>query len=120
MIDGLHHVQLAMPEGGEDAARAFYGGVLGMTEAAKPSALVGRGGVWFEAGGARVHLGVERPFVPARKAHPCLLVADVGRARARLAAAGVASAAGEDLPDLRRVYVADPFGNRIEIAEIRP
>ena len=117
MIEAIHHVQLAIPEGGEDEARGFYGGVLGMREVAKPSVLAGRGGVWFEAGGARVHLGVETGFAPARKAHPCLLVRDLGEARRRLAAAGVAMATDVDLPDLRRLYVADPFGNRIEIAE---
>lgn len=115
MIEAIHHVQLAMPEGGEDEARGFYAGILGMREVAKPSVLAGRGGVWFEVGGARVHLGVETGFAPARKAHPCLLVRDLGEARRRLAAAEVAT--DVDLPDLRRLYVADPFGNRIEIAE---
>ena len=74
MIIGLDHVQLAMPAGGEDAARAFYGGVLGMAERAKPPDLAKRGGCWFHASGVEVHLGVEEPFRAAAKAHPALLV----------------------------------------------
>ncbi len=66
-----------MPEGAEALARGFYGGVLGLDEVAKPAALAGRGGVWFESGGLRLHLGVERPFAPAKKAHPALQVADL-------------------------------------------
>ncbi|MFX8270408.1 glyoxalase, partial [Acinetobacter baumannii] len=66
----LEHVQLAMPKGGEDAARGFYGAVLGLTEVAKPAELAGRGGCWFEAGAVKLHLGVEDDFRPARKAHP--------------------------------------------------
>lgn len=119
MIEALHHVQLAMPEGREAEARAFYAGVLGLTEVPKPAALRGRGGAWFERGAVRVHLGVERPFLPARKAHPAFAVGDLGAARARLEAAGVRCAAEERLPGLRRLYVADPFGNRIEIVDAR-
>ena len=111
----LHHVQLAIPPGGEDAARAFYGGALGLTEAKKPAALAARGGVWFEDGALRVHLGVEEGHVPARKAHPALAVPDLAAARARLAAH--APTAPEALPGLARFYVADPFGNRLEIVE---
>ena len=108
---GLHHVQLAMPKGAENQARAFYGDRLGLTEVAKPEALAGRGGVWFEAGDLRLHLGVEDPFVPARKAHPAIVVDDLEAAHRALPAASAISA----LPGLRRFYIADPFGNRIEI-----
>ena len=111
----LHHVQLAMPPGGEGAARAFYGGALGLPEAPKPAALAGRGGIWFEAGTLRLHLGVEPGFAPARKAHPALAVRDLAAARARLAAHAPSEV--EALPGLRRFHVADPFGNRIEIVE---
>lgn len=116
-ITGLDHVQLAMPRGGEDQARAFYGAVLGMAEIAKPAQLAARGGCWFQGGGAQIHLGVEEPFAPARKAHPALLVADLAAARAALAAAGVAATPDESVPGVRRCYVADPFGNRIELIQ---
>lgn len=75
LVRGLDHVQLAMPKGGEARAIAFYAGVLGFAPVEKPPALSGRGGVWFEAGPVRLHLGVETPFHPARKAHPAFEVA---------------------------------------------
>lgn len=116
-IVALHHVQLAMPQGGEAAARRFYAGVLGLREVPKPAVLLERGGLWFEANGVRVHLGVEGTFVPARKAHPALAVASLDSAVRHLDRRGVAWDHGNDLPGLRRIYVADPFENRIELAE---
>ena len=71
---GVDHVQIAMPKGSEDLARGFYGEVLGMKEIPKPQALAGRGGCWFAAGAAQVHLGAEEDFRPAKKAHPALVV----------------------------------------------
>ena len=77
----LHHVQVACPPGGEDDARRFYGDGLGMTEVEKPADLRGRGGagsgVRRRGGAAEIHVGVEDPFAPARKAHPALLLDDV-------------------------------------------
>lgn len=113
----LHHVQLAMPPGGEAAARAFYGGLLGLPEVAKPASLAARGGVWFERDGLRLHLGVERGFSPALKAHPAFLVAGLDAMRRRLEAAGCAVSADEPLPGFDRLHVADPFGNRVELLE---
>ena len=84
MIVGYDHVQVAIPAGGEAAARAFYGGLLGMTEVAKPESLAGRGGCWFAAGTAVLHLGVEEPFAPARKAHPAFTVDELEVLVARL------------------------------------
>ena len=112
-VTGLHHVQLAMPPGAEARARAFYRDVLGLREVPKPAELAGRGGAWFTGGGADVHLGTEDPFTPAAKAHPALVVDDLDAAHAALVPHG----AGEisTLPGLRRFYVVDPFGNRIEI-----
>ncbi len=117
MILDLHHIQLAMPKGGEDAARRFYVDALGLSEVDKPEALQGRGGVWFQSGTLRLHLGVDEPFAPARKAHPAFRVANLGVAVALLEEAGVAHRPDIDLPGLHRVYVADPFGNRIEICQ---
>ena len=73
----LDHVQLAMPEGGEDRAREFYAGVLGLSEVQKPAMLAMNGGAWFKSGDVELHLGVERDFAPARKAHPALLYRDL-------------------------------------------
>jgi catechol 2,3-dioxygenase-like lactoylglutathione lyase family enzyme len=113
----LDHIQLAMPPGGEERARAFYGGVLGLTEVEKPPHLAKRGGCWFEGCEIKVHLGVEAAFTPARKAHPAFLVDDLARLITKLKAAGYEPAADQPLEGYERVYVSDPFGNRIELME---
>jgi catechol 2,3-dioxygenase-like lactoylglutathione lyase family enzyme len=115
LVEGLDHVQLACPPGGEDAARRFYGEQLGLREIEKPEPLRSRGGVWFECGASqRLHLGVEEPFAPARKAHPALLV------ESPAALEELATRLGDirwdaDLPGYRRFFTEDPFGNRLEL-----
>ena len=116
-IEALDHVQLAMPAGGEAAARAFYAGLLGIPEQPKPPALAARGGCWFERGALKVHLGVEADFRPARKAHPAFVVSDIAALVAALEAAGHPTRNDEPLPGYERVYVDDPFGNRLELLE---
>lgn len=118
MILDLHHIQLAMPKDGEAAARGFYRDLLGLTEVTKPAPLQARGGVWFETGTLRIHLGVEKPFTPARKAHPGLRVSSLDDAVATLNAHRIPYRKDIDLPGLVRVYVDDPFGNRIELLEL--
>ena len=114
-ILGLHHVQLAAPAGCEEQARRFFGDLLGLEELPKPESLAGRGGVWFRAGAQELHIGVEQDFSPARKAHPAFAVADVEALRARLEAAGVATQDAPPIDGLARFYVADPWGNRVEL-----
>jgi catechol 2,3-dioxygenase-like lactoylglutathione lyase family enzyme len=116
-IVGVDHVQLAMPAGEVAVARAFYGGVLGLKEDAKPANLAVRGGVWFSGGGCRLHLGVERDFRPAKKAHPALLVEDLASLSERCRASGYPPVSYEPLDGYDRVYVFDPFGNRLELLE---
>ena len=116
-ISALHHVQLAMPKGEEAAAIAFYQGLLGLTEVAKPPILAAKGGVWFERGPVRVHLGVENGFQPAQKAHPAFEVSGVAAMLEHLEAAGVSVTRDQNLPGFERGYVEDPFGNRIELLE---
>lgn len=116
-VAGIDHVQLAMPAGGEQRAVAFYAGVLGLGQVAKPASLAARGGCWFQRGTARIHLGVEDGFRAARKAHPALLVHDLAALTARLREAGAAVDDGEPLEGFDRAYVDDPFGNRIELLE---
>lgn len=116
-IVGIEHVQLAMPAGEEAAARAFYTGLLGLPERAKPPQLAARGGCWFEAPGVKVHLGVEADFRPALKAHLALLVDDLGVLQDALEAAGVAVIPDNPVDGRARFYVADPFGNRIELMQ---
>ena len=116
-IIGIEHVQLAMPAGGEFAARAFYTGLLGLPERTKPPELAARGGCWFEAPGVKVHLGVEADFRPALKAHPALLVDDLPAMIAALAAAGVAVVKDDPADGRPRCFIDDPFGNRIELMQ---
>jgi catechol 2,3-dioxygenase-like lactoylglutathione lyase family enzyme len=113
-VTGLHHVQLAMPAGGEDEARAFYGGILGLTEVDKPLALAGRGGCWFRGAGVELHLGVDEPFAPARKAHPAFVVDDLDGLERRLNRAGHRTAGDHPFDGYRRLHATDPFGNRLE------
>jgi catechol 2,3-dioxygenase-like lactoylglutathione lyase family enzyme len=113
----LHHVQLAIPPGGEDAARAFYGGVLAMTELAKPAVLAARGGCWFRGGGWEIHLGVESNFVPARKAHPGVLVDDLDALAAHIESSGRTVEWDPHFPGHRRLYAADDHGNRLEFLQ---
>jgi catechol 2,3-dioxygenase-like lactoylglutathione lyase family enzyme len=116
-VYGLDHVQLAMPRGAEDQARAFYGAVLGLDEVPKPPNRAARGGVWFSGGTLRLHLGVEDDFRPARKAHPALLVQGLAQLAARCEAHGHAVTRDKPHDGYDNVYVADPFGNRIELME---
>jgi catechol 2,3-dioxygenase-like lactoylglutathione lyase family enzyme len=113
----VEHVQLVMPAGGEALAREFYHRALGIPEIPKPPHLAKRGGCWFESGDLKIHLGVEAEFRPARKAHPALLVADLPALQARLKSLGYVTLEDEPLEGHRRIYVHDPFGNRIELME---
>lgn len=106
-----------MPRGREEEARAFYVHVLGFEELPKPAHLAARGGAWFRSGPAEVHLGVEDDFRAAKKAHPALLVDDLAAMVAACAAAGHPALTDEPLPGFDRAYVADPFGNRIELLQ---
>jgi len=116
-ILGIDHVQVAAPAGCEDEARAFYGGLLALEEIPKPPTLAARGGCWFRAGAQELHVGVEEPFAPARKAHPGLVADDLDALAARLRAAGYVVVPDEAIPGARRFHVADPFGNRLEVRQ---
>jgi catechol 2,3-dioxygenase-like lactoylglutathione lyase family enzyme len=116
-ILAIDHVQLAMPAGQEQAARDFYGGLLDIPEVPKPPELAARGGAWFESGDVKIHLGVEVDFRPARKAHPALIVQDLPTLIPRLREAGIEIIEDDLLPGYDRIYLNDPFGNRLELLE---
>jgi catechol 2,3-dioxygenase-like lactoylglutathione lyase family enzyme len=116
-IRRLDHVQLAMPAGREDEARAFYQGLLGIREVAKPPHLAARGGCWFEQGELKVHLGVDADFRPARKAHPAFIVDDLRGLAMTLEQAGYRIVEDQPLQGYDRLYVDDPFENRIELMQ---
>jgi len=113
----MHHVQVAIPAGGEDQARRFYGALLGFEEIEKPANLRQRGGVWFITGNLQLHLGVDRAFQPAKKAHVAFQVVGLTALRERLIDAGYTVADDEPLPGYDRFYVDDPFGNRTELLQ---
>lgn len=117
MVSGIDHVQLAAPPGCEEQARRFFGDLLGLAELAKPEPLRARGGVWFGCGAQQLHIGVEDGFAPARKAHPAFQVDAYDALLDRLRDAGVVVEPDEAIPNVRRAYVADPWGNRLELVE---
>lgn len=121
-IFGIDHVQIAGPVGCEREARWFFGELLGLTEIEKPELLRQRGGVWFALGLQQLHVGVEAPVSPARKAHPALSVlpAELDALAARLTAAGVKVVWDHALPARRRFYSEDPWGNRLELVASDP
>ena len=116
-IIGLDHILLAMPPGREDEASHFYGVLLGLTELNKPDALADLGGCWFEGPGLVIHIGVDAQFIPATKAHPAFLALDLEALQRVLSAAGFPVKSDENLPDVRRFFSADPFGNRVEFIQ---
>jgi catechol 2,3-dioxygenase-like lactoylglutathione lyase family enzyme len=120
MIIGLDHVQLAAPAGSEKQLRAYYADILGMTELRKPPLLAARGGCWFQSGPVQLHLGIEDPFTPAKKAHPALRIQGIHAYAKHIAALGAPVTWDYDLPDRDRFFSHDPVGNRIEFLEVRP
>jgi catechol 2,3-dioxygenase-like lactoylglutathione lyase family enzyme len=118
IILSIDHIQIAMPAGGEDKARAFYVNVLGFTETPKPAELAKRGGAWFQSNNVQLHLGVEADFKPARKAHPAFIVSDLESLIGKVQDAGYEIDTSQPpLDGYTRVHVFDPFGNRIELME---
>jgi len=116
-VVALDHVQLAMPAGEEARAEAFYAGILGLERQMKPEPLAARGGCWFSNGVVVIHLGVEADFRAAKKAHPALVVSGFDGLNAAFAEAGIEVRPDTDLPGVRRCYVDDPFGNRLELID---
>ena len=117
VFKSIDHIQLAAPKGSEEQARTFFGEVLGFQEVEKPENLQKRGGVWFTFGNYQVHIGIEEPFSPAKKAHPAFLIENLESLKAHLTKSEVDFVVDEDLPGANRIYLNDPFGNRIEILE---
>jgi catechol 2,3-dioxygenase-like lactoylglutathione lyase family enzyme len=110
----IDHIQIAAPEGCEAAAREFYGTLLGLPEIEKPAPLRARGGCWFQCGAQQLHIGIERDFRPAKKAHPAFITSDLEQLRQALRAAGVKVTDDQSLPGTHRFFTEDPWGNRLE------
>jgi catechol 2,3-dioxygenase-like lactoylglutathione lyase family enzyme len=118
-IYSIDHVQLAMPPDGEARAREFYSGILGLAEVPKPLVLAKRGGLWFEMGPVKLHLGVEQDFRAAKKAHPALRIQGLDELADKCRRAGYNVTPDNELEGYNRAYIEDPFGNRIEFMELR-
>jgi catechol 2,3-dioxygenase-like lactoylglutathione lyase family enzyme len=116
-IKNIDHIQLAAPKGCEGAAREFFSVILGLTEVEKPAELKKRGGVWFEFGTFQLHIGVEEPFSPAKKAHPAFIVENIEELKAQLRNKEITYTEDDLLPGASRIHVHDPFGNRLELLE---
>lgn len=114
---GLDHIQIAIPKDGEARARAFWCDALGLSEIPKPKALQARGGLWLALAGSELHLGVEKPFTPARKAHPGFVVTNIDDIAARITALGQTPRWEDTIEDRRRFFADDPFGNRLEFLQ---
>lgn len=113
----LDHIQLAMPQGGEDEARAFFLDTLGMIEEEKPYPLSERGGCWFRKGSVILHIGVDKEFRAQKKAHPAFIVPELYRLERILKEKACEVVWDEALPNRKRFYTEDPFGNRLEFME---
>ncbi len=117
-ILSIDHVQIAMPAGGEEKARAFYIDILGFREIPKPLELARRGGAWFQSGNVQLHLGVEDGFHPARKAHPAFIVEEIEAVLEKVQLAGYETDTSQPpLDGYKRAHIFDPFGNRIELMQ---
>ncbi|WP_175989104.1 glyoxalase [Bacillus sp. Marseille-Q1617] len=114
---GIDHIQLAAPENCESDARRFYGEIIGLKEIPKPENLRGRGGCWFQFGSQEIHVGIQKDFVPATKAHPGLLVEGLDSFRSTLTLKGIEVKEDTPINGRNRFFVSDPFGNRIEFLE---
>jgi catechol 2,3-dioxygenase-like lactoylglutathione lyase family enzyme len=119
-VIGLDHIQIAAPEGCKAAAREFYGALLGMPELEKPEPLRSRGGCWFQCGTQQLHIGVEKDFRPAKKAHPAFAVSNLDELRQALFAHGVKIIDDTSIRNARRFFAEDPWGNRLEFLETQP
>ena len=111
----IDHIQLAAPAGCEEAARRFFGELLGLEEVPKPEPIRARGGVWFRVGEHELHIGVDPNFAPARKAHPGFRADSYDEVRERLLSAGIEVTDDHAIAGVRRCFIADPWGNRIEL-----
>ncbi|ETT81462.1 VOC family protein [Viridibacillus sp. FSL R5-0477] len=117
VFKSIAHIQLAAPKGSEDKAKRFFSDILGFREIAKPELLKKRGGVWFEFAHYQIHIGIEEPFTPAKKAHPAFEIENIEALKSHLSKNDIKFINDDDLPGANRIYINDPFGNRIEILE---
>src|SRR5688572_19072501 len=107
-IRRLHHAQITVPKGAEDAARAFYCGVLGLAEIPKPPSLISRGGFWLALGDLELHVATEDGVDRHRtKAHLAYQVDDAAAWQRLLRDRGVEIADSIPIPGFARFEFRD-------------
>ena len=116
----LQHVSIAIARDGAEAARAFYGGLLGLEERDVPPKLDASELVWFRVGGdLELHLMMVDEQPPDRP-HLCLVVdGDLDALRSRLEAAGVETRTPTEIVGRPRFMCRDPFGNLVELTRFQ-
>jgi catechol 2,3-dioxygenase-like lactoylglutathione lyase family enzyme len=112
----LQHVSIPMPAAGHEAARAFYGGLLGLEERDVPPTLDPSGLIWFRVGDElELHL-YDSDETPLHAQHFCLRTeSGLGELRAKLEAGGVEAHDTQEIVGRPRFMCRDPFGNRVEL-----
>lgn len=116
-ITRIDHVQIGVPRSLERECVAFYRGLLGLAEIAKPEELPANGGAWFQIANVQLHIGLDDEASPPRKRHVGFLVTDLGLARAHAGAAGLVIEEQTSNDRAQRFFIRDPAGNRIEIGQ---
>ncbi|EZP75821.1 glyoxalase/bleomycin resistance protein/dioxygenase [Parageobacillus genomosp. 1] len=118
-VKRLDHVQICIPFGAEDEARAFYTDLLGFTEIEKPDSLKANGGLWYQVGDIELHIGVEDRDGYNSKSHPAFEVENIDEVRRYLEENGVPTKDEKPIPGVKRFSFRDPFHNRIEFLSKR-
>jgi catechol 2,3-dioxygenase-like lactoylglutathione lyase family enzyme len=113
----LHHVQLCIPTGEEQTARAFYTDILGLKEIPKPSSLIANGGIWYEIGNIELHIGTENMEAEKGKRHPAFEVNNILEVKKYLISRQISIKEETPIPSIERFSFFDPFGNRMEFME---
>ena len=118
-ISALDHTSLTMPKGGEPQARAFYGGLLGLTEIPKPDDGNRMDGCWFDLGAQQLHMLVDEGFSAAKRSHPAFCVHDLDALREAFSAHDLPVNTFKPSEGRARFFGEDPFGNRLEFISQR-
>lgn len=110
----LDHIQICIPTGKENEARAFYIDVLELQEIPKPEYLKANGGFWLNIADIQLHIGVEQQIAVSKR-HPAFEVEDLEKAKTHLVKNNVRIKEDKPIPGFNRFSFYDPFGNRIEL-----
>ena len=115
----LHHVSIPVKPDQLDAGREFYSRVMALEEIPAPHEFAPGRVVWFQLGERELHLfKEEHANQPGSERHLAIEVDDLDAVRARFAEHGVTIEEADPIHNRPRLYVRDPFGNKLEITQI--